>query len=118
MLSFMDSYTLWRHLPFPPSGSGEDLILTHSDLAGADEYMTTVIRYVDRGIFKPAPVDVLTLLQEVMHRIDRIGDVASEGDRAAARSQHAYAALLGLLYQQFLEVGRLHEQRSHPSGNL
>lgn len=109
MLTFMDSYIIWRHLPFPSSGSDKGLVLAHSDLAGADEYVTTVIRYVERGIFKPAPVDVLELLQELMHRIDRLGDVASAGDRAVARSQHAYAALLHLVYRQFLEVGRPQE---------
>ncbi|MEV0537169.1 hypothetical protein [Kitasatospora sp. NPDC050463] len=109
MLSFMDSYTLWRHLPFPSSGPGEDLVLAHSDLAEADEYVTTVIRYVERGIFKPAPVDVPAMLQELMHRIDRLGGVATGGKQAAARSQHAYAALLHLVYQQFLEEGRSRE---------
>ncbi|WP_405828912.1 hypothetical protein [Streptomyces sp. NBC_00105] len=102
----MDSYTLWRHLPFPPSGSAKGLVLAHSDLASVDEYVTTVIRYVERGIFKPAPVDVLELLQELMQRIDRLGDAASDDDQAAARSQHAYAALLYLLYRQFLEAAR------------
>ncbi|GAA1686324.1 hypothetical protein GCM10009733_098740 [Nonomuraea maheshkhaliensis] len=105
MMSFMDSYTLWRQVPFPKSGADEGLILAHSDLAGADEYVTTVIRYVERGIFKPAPVDVLALLRELMHRIDRLGNKASGGDRVVARSQHAYAALLHLVYSQFLEAG-------------
>ncbi|MCM2423912.1 hypothetical protein [Streptomyces sp. RKAG293] len=105
MLSFMDSYTLWRQLPFPRSGSGEGMIMAHSDLAFAEEYVTTVIRYVERGIFKPAPVDVLAFLQELMHRIDRLGDVASGGDQAVVRSQHAYAALLDLVYRHFLEAG-------------
>jgi hypothetical protein len=105
MLSFMDSYTLWRHLPFPSSGPGEGLVLAHDDLAEADEYVTTVIRYVECGIFKPAPVDVLAMLQELMHRIDRLGGVATGGEQAAARSQHAYAALLHLVYRQFLEEG-------------
>ncbi|WP_159041002.1 hypothetical protein [Streptomyces sp. FxanaA7] len=106
MLSFMDAYTLWRSLPFPRSGSSSDLILARSDLAEADEYVTTVIRYVERGVFKPAPVNVLTMLQELMQRIDRISERASDDDRAIARSQHAYAALLDLVYRQFLEVGR------------
>ncbi|WP_371655247.1 MULTISPECIES: hypothetical protein [unclassified Streptomyces] len=105
----MDAYTLWRNLPFPRSGASKDLILTHSDLAEADEYVTTVIRYVERGIFKPAPVDVLSMLQALMHRIDRLGGVASGGDEAVARSQHAYAALLDLIYRQFLEVGHSRE---------
>ncbi|MCZ7459750.1 hypothetical protein [Streptomyces sp. WMMC940] len=106
MLSFMDAYTLWRNLPFPRSGSSKDLILAHSDLAEADEYVTTVIRYVERGIFKPAPVDVLSTLQALMQRIDRLGEMTSGGDQAVAHSQHAYAALLDLVYRQFLEVGR------------
>lgn len=109
MLSFIDSYTLWRHLPFPSSGSGEGLVLAHSDLAGADEYVTTVIRYVERGIFKPAPVDVLAMLEELMRRIDRLGDVATGSDQTVARLQHAYAALLHLVYRQFLEAGRPRE---------
>lgn len=108
MVGFMDAYTLWRNLPFPRSGSSKDLILARSDLAEADEYVTTVIRFVERGIFKPAPVDVLAMLQELMQRIDRLGDSASGDDQAVARSQHAYAALLDLVYRQFLEVGRPH----------
>ncbi|WP_182905624.1 hypothetical protein [Microbispora sp. H13382] len=106
ILSFMDAYILWRNLPFPRSGSSRDLIRAHSDLAEADEYVTTVIRYVERGIFKPAPVDVLTMLQELMQRIDRLGGMASGGDQTVARSQHAYTALLDLVYRQFLEAGR------------
>ncbi|MFH8775987.1 hypothetical protein [Streptomyces sp. NPDC017958] len=105
MLDFMDAYTLWRNLPFPRSGSNEELILAHSDLAEVDEYVTTVIRFVERGIFKPAPVDVLATLQELMQRIDRLDETASYSDRPVARSQHAYAALLDLLYRKFLEVG-------------
>ncbi|MUN39409.1 hypothetical protein [Actinomadura litoris] len=102
----MDAYTLWRNLPFPRSGSSGDLILTHGELAEVDEYVTTVIRYVERGIFKPAPADVLTMLQTLMERVDRLGRIASGGDQSVARSQHAYAALLDLVYRQFLEVGR------------
>ena len=109
LLRFTDSYTLWRLLPFPASGSHEGLIKAHGDLAEADEYVTTVIRYVERGIFKPAPIDVLALLEELMCRIDLLGDTAIEDDRMAARSQHAYAALLDLVYRQFLDEGRAHE---------
>jgi hypothetical protein len=105
MLEFMDAYTLWRELPFPRSGSSKELILTHSDLAEIDEYVTTVIRYVERGIFKPAPVDVLSMLQDLMRRIDRLGDSVSGVDQVVARSQHAYAALLDLVYRQFLHAG-------------
>ncbi|WP_060887376.1 hypothetical protein [Streptomyces caniscabiei] len=108
-LGFMDAYTLWCDLPFPRSGSNKDLIMARSDLALADEYATTVIRYVERGIHKPAPVDVLAMLEELMERIERLGDVVSEADRAIARSQHAYAALMYLVYRQFLEIDQPRE---------
>jgi hypothetical protein len=105
-LSFVDSYTLWRCLPFPQSGSSEGLIATHSDLAEADEYVTTVIRFVERRIYRPAPVDVLALLQDILQRTDRLSDGVSDDDLRAARSQHAYAALLELVYRQFLQAAR------------
>ncbi|OIK01341.1 hypothetical protein BIV25_05890 [Streptomyces sp. MUSC 14] len=108
-LTFMDSYTLWRSLPFPSGGSAQGLKMTYADLAEADEYVTTVIRFVERGIFKPAPVDLLAMLEELMQRIDRLGDAASDGDQVVARQQHAYAALLGLVYRKFLETGGPHE---------
>lgn len=110
MLSFLDAYTIWRQLPFPFSGSDERLISTHSDLAGADEYVTTVIRYVERGIFKPFQTDVLALLEEIVRKIEQINDLTSDKDRDIARSQHAYAVLLDLVYRQFLEAGRTHKQ--------
>lgn len=108
MLSFLDAYTLWRDLPFPRSGSSKDLIMARSDLAEADEYVTTVIRYVERGVFKPAPVDVLAMLDELMRRLDRLADELSGGDRTVVASHHAYAALLHLVYEQFLDAGRAH----------
>ncbi|MFJ6671873.1 hypothetical protein ACIQMJ_12265 [Actinosynnema sp. NPDC091369] len=66
--------------------------------------MTTVIRYVERGIFTPAPVDVLAELEDIAQRIDRV-EAASGRDREVGRAQHAYAALLALVYRQFLAEG-------------
>ncbi|MET8148293.1 hypothetical protein ACIBSW_27010 [Actinoplanes sp. NPDC049668] len=100
----MDAYTIWRCLPFPQSGSSPALTAAHSDLAEADEYVTTVIRFVERGIYMPAPVDVLVLLQDVLRQTDRLGDDASANDREVARLQHAYAALLELVYREFLQA--------------
>ncbi|WP_143446250.1 hypothetical protein [Kibdelosporangium aridum] len=105
----MDAYTLWREVRIPRTGPGEDLIMTHSDLVLADLYVTTVIRYVEEGVFKLAPTDVLALLEELMRRIEQIDVSESEEHQAAARAQHAYAALLYLLYQQFLEIGASQE---------
>lgn len=109
MLSLMDSYTLWRQLPFPPNGPGKDLIMTHGQLASIDEYVTKVILYVEKGIYKLAPVDVLAMLRELMHEIEQIDVGESERHQVSARAQHAYAALLYLLYQQFLEIGASQE---------
>ncbi|MFD0634999.1 hypothetical protein ACFQ9X_29150 [Catenulispora yoronensis] len=78
--------------------------LTYADLAEADEYVTTVIRFVERGIFKPSPSDVLSFIDELMERIDQIGLVSSGKDLEVVRAQHAYAALLGLVYGLFLEA--------------
>lgn len=109
MLSFEDSYTLWSHLPFPRTSKNGDLILAHSDLAVYDEYAVVVTRFVEEGIFKPAPVDLLAELEELMERIDRISGGVVGKDLVAARFQHAYAALLHLVYGQFLEAGRSQE---------
>ncbi|MGW4518600.1 hypothetical protein ACWEO4_43405 [Streptomyces sp. NPDC004393] len=101
-LTFMDSYTLWRRMPFPSGGPTEDLKMTYADLAEVDEYVTTVIRFVERGIFKPSPADVLSILDELMERIDRLCEESSGKDLEVARAQHAYAALMALVYRQFL----------------
>ncbi|MEV5956357.1 hypothetical protein AB0M11_21740 [Streptomyces sp. NPDC051987] len=80
-------------------------MLAHSDLAGADEYVTTVIRFVESGIFKPARADVLAELQELMRRTERLGEAATGADLEVARAQHAYAVLLDLVHRRFLEAG-------------
>ncbi|WP_328966936.1 hypothetical protein [Streptomyces sp. NBC_00239] len=101
----MDAYTLWRSLPFPRSGPLEESITIRSDLALADEYVTTVIRFVERGIFKPAVPDVLAFLEEVLERIERLSDNGGPETQEIARSQHAYAALMHVVYSKFLEAG-------------
>ncbi|WP_103343042.1 hypothetical protein [Amycolatopsis sp. CA-126428] len=103
MLSFEDAYTLWRWLPFPRTTKNEGLIDTHGDLAVADEYVTTVIRFVERGIFQLAPVDVLTMLETIMRRISELQPAVTDEERAVAEMQHAYAALLHLVYSGFLD---------------
>ncbi|SDL81368.1 hypothetical protein SAMN05444921_101468 [Streptomyces wuyuanensis] len=104
-LAFMDSYTLWRRTPFPSGGSTPELKMTYADLAEADEYVTTVIRFVEQGIFRPSPADVLSYLDELTERIDRLRGSSAGKDLEVARAQHAYAALLALVYRQFLEAG-------------
>lgn len=104
-LSFMDSYILWRNLPFPRAGKNTALIATKSDLVDADEYVTTVIRFVERGIYKPAPVDVLEMLQDIMERTTRLSDELTDDDQITARFQHAYAALLDTVYRHFVDAG-------------
>jgi hypothetical protein len=72
----------------------------------ADEYATTVIRFVERGVYIPAPADVLSLLQEIMLRLDRLGTRESLNGQRIARAQHAYAALLEIVYRHFLDMGQ------------
>ncbi|MGI5484648.1 hypothetical protein [Streptomyces lavendofoliae] len=105
MLSFIDAYTLWRSLPLPRSGPLEESALLRSDLALADEYVTTVIRFVEHGVFKPAVPDALALLDEILERAERLGEGADAEIRETARCQHAYAALLRLVYSEFLKAG-------------
>jgi hypothetical protein len=77
---------------------------SHDDLAVADQCVTTVIRFVEHGIHIPAPTDVLARLEDIMVRTSRLGDDTSGQERENARFQHAYAALLYSVYQQFLEM--------------
>ncbi|MEV6880034.1 hypothetical protein [Amycolatopsis sp. NPDC051128] len=84
----------------------KDLILAHDDMALADEYVSTVARFVERGIHKSAPasVDVLGMIEDVQRRIEiLIGEVAGE-DLVIARQQHAYAALMHFIYAEFLRM--------------
>jgi hypothetical protein len=105
LLSFIDAYTLWRKLPFPPGGFGDEIPETKGDLAVADEYVTVVIRFVEHGVFKPAVPNVLELLDDILRRTEQLCDDESGQVRTIAREQHAYAALLRLVYEQFLEKG-------------
>jgi hypothetical protein len=102
MLNFRDSYTLWQITSFPVTSVNELQIEIFHDLMDAAEYMTTVVRFVDRGIFKPAPVDLLKMLEDIMGRIDLISAEMAAEEQVVARHQHAYAALMHLLYSQFL----------------
>ena len=105
MLTFIDAYTLWRALPFPRGGPGPDMPEIRGDLAEADEYVTTVIRFVEHGIFRPAAPDVLGLIDDVMERLTRLLDDEDERVRGVAREHHAYAALLRIVYAEFLRQG-------------
>lgn len=105
MLSFIDAYTLWRSLPLPRSGPLEESIRIRSDLVLADEYVTTVIRFVERGVVRPAVPDALAFLDEILERTERLGEKGDPETREIARSQHAYAALLPLGHSKFLEAG-------------
>ncbi|MGW7531276.1 hypothetical protein [Amycolatopsis sp. NPDC054798] len=105
MLSFQDAYTLWRWLPFPRGVRHDVLADTKADLAGADEYVTTVIRFVERGIFIPAPVDVLADLDRIIGRIEAVNHGLTEEQQISADQQHAYAVLLKIVYSGFLSQG-------------
>lgn len=105
MLSFMDAYTLWRALPFPGGAFGDELPHIHSDLALADHYVTAVIRFVEEGVFKPVVPNVLDEIDSVLLRSGRLLDDPQAEVRALAQQLHAYAALLRLIYAEYLRQG-------------
>ncbi|MFD9123649.1 hypothetical protein [Kitasatospora sp. NPDC059571] len=104
MIEFMDAYALWRAMPFPRGGRA-GFAEIHGDLAVADEYTTTVIHFVEKGVFRPAPVDVLAYLDQLMVRIDRLAEGADADVLAAVRAYHAYAVLLRLVHETCLAEG-------------
>ena len=105
MLRFMDAYMLWRAAPVPRSGPLAESIDIRSDLMVADNYVTTVIQFVEHGVFKPAVPDALGFLEGLMARIDRLIEEGDPETQEIARYQHAYAAVMHLIYSQFLELG-------------
>lgn len=74
---------------------------TKADLAGVDEYVATVIRFVERGIFIPSPVDVLADLDRIIG-IEAANHGLTEEQQISADQQHAYAVLLKIAYSGFL----------------
>ena len=70
----MDAYTLWRALPFPGGAFGDELPHIHEDLAMADNYVTTVIRFVEQGVFKPVVPNVLEYIDSILVRTERLLD--------------------------------------------
>lgn len=104
-LSFMDAYTLWRRLPYPPKPSVSELKLARFDLAEADMHADVVVAFVRTGRFRPSAADVVAEAAAIVAQVEAVDEESLGDDLAVARELHAYAALLGILYQRFLEVG-------------
>lgn len=64
-----------------------------------------VIRLVERGIFKPVVPDVLERIDAVLEQTERLLDDFDVTVRTGAQELHAYAALMPLLYAEFLRKG-------------
>ncbi|MFD5415770.1 hypothetical protein [Streptomyces nojiriensis] len=105
-LSFMDAYTLWRRIPYPPSGSTQELRVIRADLGEADEHASVVSAFMRTGAFRPSGADVLAELDGVIARADALCAEYSGSDLAVAREVHAYATLMAIVYRGFLEVGK------------
>ncbi|WP_431683486.1 hypothetical protein [Kitasatospora sp. KL5] len=86
-----------------PRSSRPELREFYGDLALADLYAGVAGRYVECGIVRLAPLDVLAHFDHLMLRIDRVMEGADAELLAAARPYHAFAALQRRLYQQFLD---------------
>jgi hypothetical protein len=104
-LSFMDAYTLWCGLPFPPVGSTQELKALRGYLGVADEYATVVRSSVLYGRFRKSSADVVEELCGVIARANALCAEYSGDDLRVAREIRAYAALLKVVYQRFLEAG-------------
>lgn len=70
-----------------------------------DEYVMAVIRFVERGVFKPVVPDVLERIDAILERTERLLGDPDATVRTVAQEQHAYAALVRLLYAEFLRKG-------------
>ncbi|MFI9380644.1 hypothetical protein [Kutzneria sp. NPDC052558] len=101
----MDAYLLWRAAPVPQSGSLEESADIRVGLMVADHYVSTVVPFVQRGVFQPAVPDVLEFLDRLVERIDKLIEEADSETVEIARYQHAYAMLQRTVYSQFLELG-------------
>ncbi|HTI23446.1 MAG TPA: hypothetical protein VL652_20795 [Kutzneria sp.] len=104
-LSFMDAYTLWRRLPYPPKPSGSELEPAFFALAEADMHAEAVIAFVRTGVFRLSAGDVVAEAAAIVAQVEALDEESLGDDLAVARELHAYAMLLGVLYQRFLEVG-------------
>ncbi|ROP32919.1 hypothetical protein [Couchioplanes caeruleus] len=105
-LSFIDAYTLWRRVPYPPKGSTRELRDIRADLGEADEHASVVNAFVRTGVFRPSGADVLAELDNVIARADALCAEYSGSDLLAAREVHAYATLVAIVYQGFLKAGQ------------
>ncbi|MEU8171906.1 hypothetical protein AB0C14_03435 [Microbispora hainanensis] len=85
--------------------SGENLALIHGDLALADEHVTQVILFVDKGIFRPSRADVMGLLEGVISRLERFGESMTVEEREVVDAHYRYAVLLHQIYAEFLRIG-------------
>jgi hypothetical protein len=62
--------------------------------------------FAKTGVYRPSPGDALSLLGEIVSRIDGIRPELSERDAEVASEIRAYAVFLSLLYSTFLAAGR------------
>ncbi|MFJ7280999.1 hypothetical protein [Kitasatospora sp. NPDC098663] len=104
-LSFVDAYTIWSHVPYPPHGTTRELRALRADLAIAHEHTTGAVVFMRTGAFRPSGADVLAELGEVIAQADVLCGEYSGEDLAVAREIHAYAALLAIVYRGFLKAG-------------
>ncbi|MGW6245477.1 hypothetical protein [Streptomyces roseolus] len=110
----MEDYALWRGSPFPDlrrgdvlERAGDNLALIHGDLASADEHVTQVISFVEKGIFQPSRADVMAMLDRVISRLERFGEGVPTGEREVIDAHLRYAQMLHRIYGEFLRLGAL-----------
>jgi hypothetical protein len=103
MAAFEDAVAIWRHQAFPPGSSSEALAELHADLALADTCVAeSVIPFVERGLRKPARVDVVKGLRDLDARAGELEQRSDGADRRLAAAYRDYAAVLLRVYEAFL----------------
>lgn len=105
MNAFAAAYKAWRDCSFPPGSADDAIDELHADLALADHWVVeSVVPYVERGIYKPAHVDVLTELSQLRERAERLLPVASAGDAQIVLAYREYVDLLSEVSESFLAL--------------
>jgi hypothetical protein len=103
MVRLQEAYAAWRTEPFPHGGSHDELGELHADLALADTWVAeSVIPYVERGVYEPANVDVMSSLAELRARLEALASAGDVGVKASMADYSRYIDLLAEVYEAFL----------------
>jgi hypothetical protein len=103
MTTFADRYAVWRNRPFPAGSADDSVDELHADLALVDSWVAeSVVPFVERGLYRPAGVDVIGELWRLRARATELAGTRGQDDATLAGSYTSYLDLLIDLYDDFL----------------